>query len=29
VRQKTQDEGRIAMEMTIEKCGPQTRTRGS
>jgi PPOX class probable F420-dependent enzyme len=29
VRQKTLEEGRIAMKVTIEKCGPQTRTRGS
>ena len=29
VRQKTLAEGRIAMKITIEKCGPQLRTRGS
>ena len=29
VRQKTLAEGRIAIRVTIEKVGPQTRTRGS
>jgi hypothetical protein len=29
VRQKTLAEGRIAILMTIEKCGPQNRTGGS
>ena len=29
VRKKTLEEGRIAMKVTIENCGPQTRTRGS
>ncbi|MDH3443274.1 MAG: pyridoxamine 5'-phosphate oxidase family protein [Deltaproteobacteria bacterium] len=28
VRQKTLAEGRIAMKITIEKCGPQSKTRG-
>ncbi len=29
VRKKTLAEGRIAMKITIEKCGPQLKTRGS
>jgi hypothetical protein len=29
IRQKTLDEGRIAIRLTIEKVGPQSRTRGS
>ncbi len=29
VRQKTLAEGRIAMHITIERCGPQSKTRGS
>jgi hypothetical protein len=29
IRQKTLAEGRIAILMTIEKCGPQQRSRGS
>jgi len=29
VRQKTLAEGRLAMKVAIEKCGPQMRTRGS